>query len=318
MKLNKRLSPIFYDFSTIITLLYSGPVLREAVRALLEKREMQYTLAKGKGSFLVNACSGHELTAAPALQVDSKVMIVAPSNNTRPHQHGDVRLVNRPRNSRVTTIQSSARYINNTFANNTAGPKPCQVAEDDALMARVKSESHYEFRQAQRMEHSQLKRAISNSKQTLEWKRELDARRQQEDIAAALEESTRHEELLQQQEETQLEEILQLSRDEEERIRRQEEEKLAAILQQSQQEEELKIRQEQEALERALALSQTHVSEADVELNQALQRSLHDTIDSRALSVSRPPDKLPQMTITPESTAAFEIENVDYVIEEVD
>jgi hypothetical protein len=51
-----------------------GPVLRNAVQALLEKRKMKYTCNRGKGSFNVQANSGHVLYA-PEGPRDTKVLL---------------------------------------------------------------------------------------------------------------------------------------------------------------------------------------------------------------------------------------------------
>jgi Smr domain len=64
-----------------------GPVLRDAVKDLLSRRQMLYTLDKGKGSFTVKANSGQLLYAA-SQPTDTKV-IVQPAPElipTLPHQ----------------------------------------------------------------------------------------------------------------------------------------------------------------------------------------------------------------------------------------
>ena len=52
----------------------NGPVLRNAVQALLEKRKMVYVLNRGKGSFTVNANSGQVLYP-PEPPTDSKIIL---------------------------------------------------------------------------------------------------------------------------------------------------------------------------------------------------------------------------------------------------
>lgn len=51
-----------------------GPVLRNAIQALFEKRKMKYSLNRDKGSFIVNVNSGHVLFA-PELPTDTKVVL---------------------------------------------------------------------------------------------------------------------------------------------------------------------------------------------------------------------------------------------------
>jgi Smr domain len=51
-----------------------GPVLRETVKNLLDKRQMEYFLNRGKGSFTVNASSGIAFYEPPD-PVDSKIIL---------------------------------------------------------------------------------------------------------------------------------------------------------------------------------------------------------------------------------------------------
>ena len=53
---------------------HNGPILRTAVQSLLEKRQMEFTLNRGKGSFLVNADSGFVLYD-PEAPTDTKVVL---------------------------------------------------------------------------------------------------------------------------------------------------------------------------------------------------------------------------------------------------
>lgn len=298
---------------------------------MLEKREMEYTMQHGKGSFIVNACSGHELTAPPALCKSTKV-VVQPNTDA-----SDVMLVNRPR---INTILGRSDSSNVT----AAAPKPSEVAADDELVARVKHESQHEHRQQLREEHVQLKQALTVSKQELEWQLEQGAREEEEErIAEVLRQSKLpvDEEQLQRQDEERLEEILRHSREEEERIKREEEETLAEILRKSQEEEERIKREEDEKLAEILRMSQEEsqlqASAHDEEalLNQALQQSLHevhatDADLNKALSMSLNErrvlsedevllNKALRLSITElPSCAEMLEEQVGYVIEEVD
>ena len=51
-----------------------GPTLRDAVMNLLDKRQMLYSVNRGKGSFTVNACSGFAFYEPPS-PVDSKILL---------------------------------------------------------------------------------------------------------------------------------------------------------------------------------------------------------------------------------------------------
>lgn len=272
--------------------------MRDAVQALLNKREMEYTLQRGKGSFFVQVHSGHALVAAPALKQCSKVNVVK--------SHADFNhvklVVNQPiRQNTATTTTSVA-------------PKPSQVAADDLLVARVKQASHQEHALEKRHDDIQLKQALVASKRELEQQ----ARHEQECLAAILEQSKRDEEMLHAQEQQRLEEVLRHSRLQEERITQLEQEKLEEILQLSQQDE----------LERALSLSQLqiHHKDDDEQLNQALQQSLQDVHATnnelhRALSLSLqecPKDNHVELSISESTSIEMLQEQVGYVIEEVD
>lgn len=330
-----------------INIIILGPVLRDAVRSLLNKREMEYTLQRGKGSFLVNVHSGHALVAAPALAECTKIQIVASDTNNNQNDnnvHSHVKLVNRPAISSNST-NATSRSIETTTTS-VAAPKPAQVAADDVLVERVKQESHRQFVALQKRRRDemqlQLKQALVASKREIEQQQ---AQREQEwwCLAAILKQSQQEEELLRAQEQERLEEILRHSREEEERMQRLEQEQLNEILrisQQQQQEEEENSQDELELQRVLLSLSQLqiHNNDDDEQLkNQALQQSLHDvhaTDDEfhRALSLSlQECNQDESVSIHNQSSSALELsiitesttiemlqEQVGYVIEEVD
>jgi hypothetical protein len=304
---------------------------------------MEYTLQRGKGSFLVNVHSGHALVAAPALAECTKIQIV--SNNTNNNQnddnaHSHVKLVNRPAISSSNSTNATSRSIETTTSFAVAAPKPAQVAADDVLVERVKQESHQQFVALQKRQRDamQLKQALAASKREIEQQQ---AQREQEwwCLAAILKQSQQEEELLRAQEQERLEEILRHSREEEERMQRLEQEQLNEILRISQQQEEEENSQDE--LERVLlSLSQLqiHNNDDDEQLkNQALQQSLHDVHAAddefhRALSLSlqecnqdesvsihnKASSALELSIITESTTIEMLQEQVGYVIEEVD
>jgi hypothetical protein len=310
---------------------------------------MEYTLQRGKGSFLVNVHSGHALVAAPALAECTKIQIVA--NNTKNNNvHSHVKLVNRPAISSSSTNATSRSIETTTTTTSVAAPKPAQVAADDVLVERVKQESHQQFVALQKRQRDemqlQLKQALVASKREIEQQQ---AQREQEwwCLAAILKQSSQQqqeeEELLRAQEQERLEEILRHSKEEEERMQRLEQEQLNEILrisQQQQQQEEENSQDELELQRVLLSLSQLqiHNNDDDEQLkNQALQQSLHDvhaTDDEfhRALSLSlqecnqdesvsihnKASSALELSIITESTTIEMLQEQVGYVIEEVD
>mmetsp|Transcript_752 Transcript_752/g.1394 ORF Transcript_752/g.1394 Transcript_752/m.1394 type:complete len:378 (-) Transcript_752:758-1891(-) len=314
----------------------SGPVLRDAVQSLLNKREMEYTLQRGKGSFLVNVHSGHALVAAPAMAKCTKIQIVNNNNNnTNNNPHSDVKLVNRSAMRSSSTNATRSIETTTTTTTSVAAPKPAEVAADDVLVERVKQESHRQFIALQkRSDEMQLKQALMASKREIEQQ----AQREQECLLAAiLKQSQQEEELLHAQEQERLEEILRHSREEEERMQRLEQEQLNEILRISQQQQEEENSQD-ELLERVFSLSQLqiHNNHDDEQLNQALQQSLHDVHATdeefhRALSLSlqecnqdesvsihNKASSPLELSITESTTIEMLQEQVGYVIEEVD
>ena len=113
-----------------------GPVLRTAVEQLLQKRKMKYILNPGKGSFTVNANSGHKLFE-PEAPTDTKVLLKAAS----------------------PTIPSLPKPVQPI---SSIDPLPCEVAANDAQMEASRRESEKMFRE-QKKEEKLFKRAMSAS-----------------------------------------------------------------------------------------------------------------------------------------------------------
>jgi hypothetical protein len=113
---------------------HDGPVLRYIVQALLEKRCMAYTLNHGKGSFTVNANSGHVLYS-PDLPTDTKVLVIdAPE--------------------RVPRLPGRSSRINPSAIN----PTLQEAAMSDAYVQESRSEQH-----KANMEERAFERAVSLS-----------------------------------------------------------------------------------------------------------------------------------------------------------
>jgi hypothetical protein len=238
---------------------------------------MEYSIQRGKGSFLVNARSGHELLAVrrPCWDhnaVDSKVIVV--EQNSVPEN--DVRLVHRP-----PPLQPAFHSMHMRDA--SMEPLPAQVAAHDELLQKIKATSEHEHKQNVKQEQRELKKAISASKLQVE---RLEQERE-EQLAVILKQSQDEQLLAQEQEEREMADALQRSLEEqeirrrmEEQWRREEEERLAVVLaasQQQQQEEEVSVRKrEAMLLERAISISQLQVSQHDKVLEEVLAQSVHD------------------------------------------
>lgn len=261
-------------------------MLREAVRSLLTRRDMEYTIQRGKGSFLVNATSGHEFVGNSSTEfnaVDSKVIVTTNEFCDNPVRHDGI---HRPQ--RVPpSVPSSSSTTTAITAILECTPTPAEVAADDALMERIKTKSAQEHAQSIQDEQRELSKAISISKQ------EVDKLQQEEEeqLKAILQQS-QHERLRQQEEEEkQLTEALLRSQEDEDDMERRnndssmreadDERVLAAVLQASQEEENAMREEELLQLQRAISISQLDVKmssqhDNDQALQQALAQSMQD------------------------------------------
>eukprot|EP00537_Pseudo-nitzschia_pungens_P014529 CAMPEP_0172396738 /NCGR_PEP_ID=MMETSP1061-20121228/26743_1 /TAXON_ID=37318 /ORGANISM="Pseudo-nitzschia pungens, Strain cf. pungens" /LENGTH=267 /DNA_ID=CAMNT_0013128683 /DNA_START=194 /DNA_END=997 /DNA_ORIENTATION=+ len=163
-----------------------GPVLRGAIKALLQKREMEFRMTEGKGSFLVNAVSGIVLYDPPQ-PTDSKV-VVAPNWSSRSANNVIRRII-------TEGINESKKELKKNFHNR---------ANEKAAMDKALAKSLEETRKRNEEEkhaNEQLERALSVSRLDELKEREEEAR-----MKEALENSKR--------------ELIEQSIDEEELIRR--------------------------------------------------------------------------------------------------
>jgi len=191
-------APPTYVKATIITGLGKhsqyGPVLKQAVQALLDKRHMNYTLTSNKGSFIVNAISGIDLYSAP-LQPTTTKLIVQSSNE---HDNDDnIKLVNRIKHSKrrydpkpgedpsihYNMEKEDENDDTHDEQNNSNGrkgyvigyePTPAELAKEERLVERAKEQSEQEQRQIQKQERhasKEVHQAMTLSKH--QFKREI-------------------------------------------------------------------------------------------------------------------------------------------------
>ncbi|KAL7543012.1 hypothetical protein ACHAXR_012302 [Thalassiosira sp. AJA248-18] len=113
-----------------------GPVLRDAIRKLMEKRGMNFSLERGGGAFQVDALSGWELYA-PAPATDSKVLL------TEQNEFNQLALARRRNNvgsfaNAMCTSSGPPRAVSvpsrSPIRRNSSDPLPSQVASEDAEM----------------------------------------------------------------------------------------------------------------------------------------------------------------------------------------
>eukprot|EP00560_Eucampia_antarctica_P002158 CAMPEP_0197840480 /NCGR_PEP_ID=MMETSP1437-20131217/45633_1 /TAXON_ID=49252 ORGANISM="Eucampia antarctica, Strain CCMP1452" /NCGR_SAMPLE_ID=MMETSP1437 /ASSEMBLY_ACC=CAM_ASM_001096 /LENGTH=356 /DNA_ID=CAMNT_0043450103 /DNA_START=47 /DNA_END=1120 /DNA_ORIENTATION=+ len=131
-----------------------GPVIRNAVKSLLEKRRMHYVLNKGKGSFTVDASTGFELYTNNGQHFDSKVIVKSDSDKlpvgyapANANKHGaDLATVvsGNTNSSRPNHNNLSHNNSNPSILNQGGAPLPSEVLADDAIFQHVKKKSSSE------------------------------------------------------------------------------------------------------------------------------------------------------------------------------
>ena len=120
----------------------SGPVLRQAVEKTLTKRQMNFRLNHGKGSFLVDAFSGvelrlrgghrqglvHDESGAIRCPTDSKVVVKSHANaSVGAGGQRDVLLINRPRNTLLMNTVSKSSDDTGDISTNDSSDDPSQT-----------------------------------------------------------------------------------------------------------------------------------------------------------------------------------------------
>lgn len=219
----------------------NGPVLRAAVERLLQKRQMVYTINRGKGSFTVNANTGI-VFYPPESPKDTKV-VVKPAIN-KPHGLLSSRL---PSPSLLSSSLSSASP--KLAASN---PLPREVAANDANFAESFMEQERMVKESKR-EEVMLRKALSVSK--------LEAEKESQEYNVLLERT------------------LSLSKLEYDKAGGEDEDDddLKAVLEQSQNEYQEKLSSEhgeEEELRRTLELSRQSARDEDEALLEALEQSM--------------------------------------------
>jgi hypothetical protein len=177
-----------------------GPVLRQAVQKTLIKRQMDFSINRGKGSFSVNALSGIDLFADDRVKQYSKVVFM-------------------PRNSNDNDVQLTGRLkpapISSTRPRFQLGPLPSQVAEDDKLLEEVKltsstltsRENAYRIKSQQ----NEMKNVMARSFQTFQEDKEKTTKEYEEQVAKAIDLSMKVKEFEKREKERNMEEALTVS-----------------------------------------------------------------------------------------------------------
>jgi hypothetical protein len=258
---------------------HCGPVLRPAIEKYLQKREMNYVLNKGKGSFTVDCTSGIDLYFDNNQNVCTKVII---ASNDEISKHSDqqsnnwsstVRLnMKTPTNSSIleTRLKYNKQTTNHKYHGNIATKSDQECATQDVeepqireLLEQSKLE-HEELLCIQKMTDSELDDAIEKSELFIDSTVDISQKRNEKRFLTHLEQ---------------------------ERQKRNDEEQLSAMIKLSQQMEERRkkeIEREEIALQRILELSQQEIvssaqQEEDELLSKAIALSLHDKSNNKHL-----------------------------------
>jgi len=235
----------------------SGPVLRNAVKATLDKRCMTYELSPhGRGSFLVRVDSGFELHPPSKLCLDSKVLILPEENFTATNL-----LHHTVRQNRATGHQIT--MPGNVDCRND--PLPREVLVDDETLSRAKVLSanhavHSKNDQAEREFDEQLDQAFALSlslRHPTSFLPDEEGKSENNDFELAVVESINAQKLEQEKEEAEIKRVMQLSilQEEEDTHRRLEENVVMA-------EED----ENDDELQKVLDISSTQVYMSDEEL----------------------------------------------------
>jgi hypothetical protein len=228
-----------------------GPVLRDAVHALLEKRQMEYQLnPKGRGSFVVNVQSGIVLYGTTSSQQQSTKLVLA---NEAPGAH--VKLVGRPAPSAALIHDgSTVRDPNDT----TLMDYPLLPKQQPKTTDRPLFEVHRHAK-VDRAERHDLKRMLSDS--ALEYERHVQLKTDEDERLVQAVEQSKLETETSQAEERVFQELLAAS---------------AAEIQHQEEEEE---RQLQEILAKSVGdvAAYNDTDDDRLSLEAALQMSLLET-----------------------------------------
>ena len=184
-----------------------GPVLRNSVKATLDKRCMTYQLVDGKGGFLVRADSGHQLYDVVRMPLDAKVIVCNDDGKEGTSSSGI-------RYHRQCSAESAASGMD---TRNDPLPSQVQAEEEEFQQARQQSAHEDQLRRNQcvlSQEEEQLKQAMSISLSQTEVdksQRQKSIQEEEEEIQFALEQSVQEEQEQQLQEEEALKRALAAS-----------------------------------------------------------------------------------------------------------
>lgn len=273
---------------------HSGPVLRPVIEKYLQKREMNYVLNKGKGSFTVDCTSGIDLYFDNNQNVCTKVIIASHdeiskrSDRQSNNWSSTVRLnMKTPTNSSIleTRLKYKKPTTNNNYHGHIATKSDQEYATQDVeepqireLLEQSKLE-HEERLCIQKMTDSELDEAIEKSELFIASSVDISQKRNETRFLTHLEQERQK-----RNEEEQLSAIIKLSQQMEERRKKEierEEIALQRILQISQQEVVSSAQQEDELLSRAIALS-LHDTSSNNDLDEEEEKMIQEAL---ALSI---------------------------------
>eukprot|EP00565_Helicotheca_tamesis_P007403 CAMPEP_0185726638 /NCGR_PEP_ID=MMETSP1171-20130828/2551_1 /TAXON_ID=374046 /ORGANISM="Helicotheca tamensis, Strain CCMP826" /LENGTH=364 /DNA_ID=CAMNT_0028395025 /DNA_START=231 /DNA_END=1325 /DNA_ORIENTATION=- len=227
----------------------NGPVLRTAVQSLLIRRQMTYTLTKGRGSFLVDITTGIDFYASHSTP-DTKVLVVSEHDPCAlPLQKQKL-----PSPPKFTSQNSNVSKGGNGGGGDD-DPLPSEVLQNEEELRKAKQLSSLSYNTSRGLAQKDIVNLDNAIKESEALAREdtLQCQKEEEEYRKVLELSTKE----QTEEEEELQRILELS-------------KLDCCTERCREEEE------DEEMKRVLALSleQNENEEEGFMMKQALQQSL--------------------------------------------
>lgn len=287
---------------------HSGPVLRTAIEKYLQKREMNYVINKGKGSFTVDCASGIDLYFDKNQKVCTKVILASYDDTIKSGDQvsnnwsSSVRLNMKHATNTSSMFETTRlKYKKSTMNRNDRGSfsietdrsqeSTTQDVEESQIRELVEQSKleHEERLCIQKMTDSDLDEAIEKSELFLASTVDLAQKRNETRYLSHLEKERQR-----RNEEEQLSAIIKLSQQMEERRQKESEREeiaLQRILQLSEQEVISSAQQEEEVLSKVIALSlqeMTYDKDLDDEeekmIQEALALSIHETEQQRLYS----------------------------------
>jgi hypothetical protein len=152
-----------------------GPVIRQAVQSLFERRQMNFHLNRGRGSFWVDALSGIDLQDRDRMRREGTKILLVPNE---PADGVDV----------VHQERKRVDVVGDDVLSRGVFPIPRDVVEDDEVMERVKRVSHSEsvrMRSLMMEEEKKVKKALEESRKMME-KEEVEVDQEEEEFQKVL------------------------------------------------------------------------------------------------------------------------------------